>query len=642
MFAFPPMLTVDKVSYEIAGRWLFQDATLQVSPGDRIGLIGRNGTGKTTLLRMISGMVSPTSGAVTTAKDTKIGFLQQELLSIDSDKSVFEVGMEAFEYGLALEREINDILARMEAGETSLAAELSRKQEEFEAMDGYNFASRCRQVLAGLGFSEQIQNNPYQNLSGGWRMRVQLAKLLLQEPDVLLLDEPTNHLDLPSIEWLEGYLQGYRGAMVVVSHDRYFLDRLITRIVELSRERFHFYNCNYSRYLIEKDEREEQHKREYENQQKMISETERFINRFRAKATKAKQVQSKVKMLEKLERIAAPESDAPVVNFKFATAVDPGKVVLDLDIQSKSYGDLEVLSESRVYINRGDKIALIGANGIGKSTMLRIVAGMEPFSGERKMGHNVETSFYAQHQLEALDMKNDVMQEMHKYSIQFTENYVRNILGTFLFSGDDVYKKISVLSGGEKSRVALAKTLMEQANFLLLDEPTNHLDIQSVQILIKAMQGYEGTFVVVSHDRHFLSEVANKIWYIEDKQLKEYPGTYAEFEASRGKKVEAKKVEKSASVKKKGNAAGSDYREEKKRKNRIKKLEKDVSASEVKIEELEALKKEIVMQMADPEVAREYEKLEELQSKLDQLQTEIDATVEQWEKDSEELESISD
>jgi len=635
------MLTLDNGSYEIGGRFLFRDSTLQVSPGDRIGLIGRNGSGKTTLLMMLAGEIQPTSGSVSIARDTKIGYLRQELQGREETSTVFEVAMQAFENGLRLEAEIDALLRKLESGEEAVANELSRKQAEYEAMDAYNFEFRCRQILAGLGIGENEQNSPYRNLSGGWRMRVQLAKLLLREPDVLLLDEPTNHLDLPSITWLENYLQVFRGAMIVVSHDRYFLDRLVTRTVEISRARFHFYRGNYSRYLIEKAEREAQHKREFENQQKMVHDTERFINRFRAKATKAKQVQSKIKLLDKIDRILAPEDEGPVVNFRFSVAVNPGKILLDLNIHEKSYGGQKVLGESHLYVNRGDKIALIGANGIGKSTVLRISSGMEPFSGTITTGHNAVVSFYAQHQLDALDVKNEILRELHPFVVKNSETYVRNLLGGFLFSGDDVFKKISVLSGGEKSRVALAKTLLQEANLLLLDEPTNHLDIQSVQILIRALREYPGTLIVVSHDRYFLAEVANKIWYIENKHVKEYPGTYGEFEVSRGNSFHSAPAKQSAKPVA-GKKGGNDYKEDKKRKNRIRKLEITIQETETVIGGLESKKERLISEMSDPQVAREFDKLEMLQKQLDDLENQINKLTGEWEANSTELEKLNE
>ena len=360
-------------------------------------------------------------------------------------------------------------------------------------------------------------------------MRVLLAKMILQQPDLLLLDEPTNHLDLPSIEWLEKYLLHYQGSVVIVSHDKYFLNRMVTKIVELYQKELHVYNGNYDFYEKEKTERIALQQRAYENQQEYIRQQERFIDRFRAKATKAAQAQSALKRLEKLERIEDVEVERPNIKINFRVDKTPGKVLVELKDVSKSFGDNIIVERSSVEIDRGDKIALIGANGKGKSTLLRMIAGTEPFKGERKWGHNVEEAFYAQHQLEALNINNTVLDEMKECGSQKTELELRTLLGCFLFSGDDVEKKIKVLSGGEKARVALAKTIISKANFLLLDEPTNHLDMHSSDLLVEALDRYEGSYILVSHDRFFISKIANKIWEIVDHQIKEFDGGYDEY-----------------------------------------------------------------------------------------------------------------
>ena len=360
-------------------------------------------------------------------------------------------------------------------------------------------------------------------------MRVILAKLLLESPSLLMLDEPTNHLDLPSIQWIENYLRNYEGAVIVVSHDRQFINNCVNQIVEVSGRKLTVYSGNYDKYLEEKTLRNELQKNAFENQQAQIRQTERFVERFRAKATKARQVQSRVKALERMDRVDDVIEENAAVNFKFNFGKQSGRHVSILDNVSKSYPGIEILKNTSATIERGDKIALIGANGKGKSTLLRVIDGDEKIEGESKMGFNVVPSFFAQHQLEALDIENEILEELKQFGSGKTEQELRSVLGCFLFSDDDVFKKIKVLSGGEKSRVALAKTLISEANFLLLDEPTNHLDIQSVNILIQALQQYQGTFALVSHDRYFVKEVANKIWWIEDQQIKEYPGTYEEF-----------------------------------------------------------------------------------------------------------------
>ena len=452
--------------------------------------------------------------------------------------------MQAFEKAHELEKVMEDLLKQLESkpDDADLLDKYSHALHDFEVAGGYEMEHRSAEVLEGLGFSTADLQRPYNTFSGGWRMRVLLAKMMLQAPDLLLLDEPTNHLDLPSIEWLERYLVGYPGSVVIVSHDRYFLDRMVTKIVEVWQRDLHQYSGNYTFFQKEKAERMELQQRAFENQQDYIRQQERFIERFKAKASKAAQAQSAMKKLDKIDKIEAPDSSMPTMNINFDVAVTPGKTITTLKNVSKSFGDLKILNHANAEIIRGDKIALIGANGRGKSTLLRIIAGTEPIQGERKEGHNVEESFYAQHQLESLNVEVDLLEEMKMCGSGKTEMELRQLLGCFLFSGDDVFKKIKVLSGGEKARVALAKVIAAKGNFLMLDEPTNHLDMQSVEMLIEALNKYEGTIILVSHDRYFISRTANKIWSIEDGQIKEFVGTYDEyvvFEEERKKKLEA-------------------------------------------------------------------------------------------------------
>ena len=644
------MITLENIGFEYGGRWLFRDTTLQIKPGDRIGLVGRNGTGKTTLLKLLTGQISPVEGKLSMTKGLKIGYLEQEMQSAYHGLSVFNVTKQAFAEQMQLHDEIEVLLADPALNhDERLIHELAEKQHQLEALDGYNIESKISSVLAGLGFDEAAQARDFDKFSGGWRMRVMLAQLLLQEPDLLLLDEPTNHLDLPSIQWLEEYLKDFKGAFVIVSHDREFLDRLITSVVEVSLSRFFIYKGNYSFFLTEKVVLKEQHAREFENQQKSIKDTERFIDRFRAKASKAKQVQSKVKLLDKIDRIEAPENEGGPINFKFKPETTPGKTILDLKVQRKAYDDRVIIRDSALQIMRGDKIALIGANGIGKSTILRVIADIEPFQGEVTLGHNVKPSFFAQHQLEALNPVNDILSEMSKFVYQKGEAYVRGILGGFLFTGDDVFKKIKVLSGGEKSRVALAKTLLSEANFLMLDEPTNHLDIQSIQILSGALQQYEGTYVVVSHDRYFLREIANKIWYIEDGLIREFPGTFDEFTYHQALQKEKAKQERQAAaapqVKQQAKvaepaAAKPDYQAEKERRKRETKVKTEVERIESQIMALEEKREQLVAKMIDPSMAVKFDDLAAIQKEVDQIDRELAPANKNWEKLLEELERI--
>jgi len=532
------MISINDLTFLIGSRALYDEANWHIKPGDRVGLIGANGTGKSTLLKIIVGEYAPSSGSISMAKDLKIGYLNQDLLSYESHHTILHVAMEAFKRQNQLHDEIEELLKKIETdySEETLN-KLSDKQQEFEALDGYNIEYRANEILAGLGFSTEDQHRPLNTFSGGWRMRVMLAKILLQTPDILLLDEPTNHMDLPSIKWLETYLAGFEGAIVIVSHDRYFLDKIVRKTVESRKGKLTTYAGNYSFYLEEKALRGEIQKGEFKNQQAKIKQEERLIERFKAKASKAKMAQSRMKALDKMERVEDVDDDNPTVNFSFKFSKPSGRHVVRIENASKSYPNVDILDHAEGVIEKGDKIALIGANGKGKSTLLRIIAGTEGFEGKSETGHNVTTTFFAQHQLESLHLDNTILEELQAFAPKHTDTELRGILGCFLFTGDDVFKKIKVLSGGEKSRVALAKSLTTDSNFLILDEPTNHLDIQSVNILIQALQQYEGTFISVSHDRYFLDHVANKIWFIEEEKIKEYPGTYAEYEEWNSKRV---------------------------------------------------------------------------------------------------------
>ena len=538
------LISLQNISFSFGARPILEDASWQIGTGERIGLVGSNGAGKSTLLRLITGAYTLDKGTFNKPKDVTIGFFNQDLLSFSTDNSILSVGMQAFEKAHELEKVMEDLLKQLESkpDDADLLDKYSHALHDFEVAGGYEMEHRSAEVLEGLGFSTADLQRPYNTFSGGWRMRVLLAKMMLQAPDLLLLDEPTNHLDLPSIEWLERYLVGYPGSVVIVSHDRYFLDRMVTKIVEVWQRDLHQYSGNYTFFQKEKAERMELQQRAFENQQDYIRQQERFIERFKAKASKAAQAQSAMKKLDKIDKIEAPDSSMPTMNINFDVAVTPGKTITTLKNVSKSFGDLKILNHANAEIIRGDKIALIGANGRGKSTLLRIIAGTEPIQGERKEGHNVEESFYAQHQLESLNVEVDLLEEMKMCGSGKTEMELRQLLGCFLFSGDDVFKKIKVLSGGEKARVALAKVIAAKGNFLMLDEPTNHLDMQSVEMLIEALNKYEGTIILVSHDRYFISRTANKIWSIDAGQIKEFVGTYDEwvvFEEERKKKLEA-------------------------------------------------------------------------------------------------------
>ena len=627
IYLYSGMISIDNISFYLGERTLYENASLFIKPKDKIGLIGLNGTGKSTLLKILNGEVDLASGNISKAKSTSIGFLNQDLLSYQSDESILEVAMQAFHQAIDLQHQIETVLKEMEVNYTDkLLERLSSLQEKFEMIDGYMIKSQAEELLEGIGFKTVDLNRPLREFSGGWRMRVMLAKLLLEKPSLLMLDEPTNHLDLPSIQWIEDYLQNYEGAFIIVSHDQTFLNNTVNKIVEIYSRKLTLYTGNYDYYLEEKGLRNEVQQNAFENQQQKIKEAEKFIERFKAKATKAKQAQSKLKQLEKLDRIDAVVDENMHVNFKFDFKTQSGRHVKRLGDISKSYGDVDILKKTTLSLQRGDKVALIGANGKGKSTVLRIMAGIEDHEGKVTTGHNVLMSFYAQHQLEALNMNNDLVEELKQEGSGKNEQELRAILGCFLFSGDEVFKKIKVLSGGERSRVALAKSLISESNLLLLDEPTNHLDMLSVGILVNALQQYLGTFLVVSHDRHFINKIANKIWWIEDYQLKEYPGTYDEYRwwmskrvfstestSKNGKKLETKSKEKPIKSKDKTN------------------LNRKLVDIEGQIKERETLMKSLEIKMTQPDIFQDRDKLSQINDRFQKIKIEKELLTKEWE-----------
>ena len=633
------LLGLQNVTFEFGARVIVKDATWHIQPNERIGLIGYNGTGKSTLLKVFTNQYLPSAGTVEKGKETTVGFLHQDLLSFDTEESIMEVALSAFEKVRALEKEIEQIGIELEkSSDESLAHLYADKLHELEILGGYDIQHKTEEILQGLGFMNADLQRPYKTFSGGWRMRVLLAKMILMNPDVLLLDEPTNHLDLPSIEWLEKYLQHYRGSVVIVSHDRYFLDRMVTKIVELYQQELHFYSGNYSYYLEEKIQRIELQKRAYENQQDYIKQQEKFVERFKAKASKAAAAQSIVKRLNKIDRIENTELERPNMRINFTVGVTPGRILCTIKNATKEFGKVKIVEDTGAEINRGDKIGLIGANGKGKSTLLRMVAGVEPFEGERIEGHNVKDAFYAQHQLEALNINHTVLEEMNYSGSGKTELELRSLLGCFLFSGDDVEKKIKVLSGGEKARVALAKTIVSKANFLLLDEPTNHLDMHSVDLLIEALNKYEGSYILVSHDRYFVNKTANKIWEIEDYKIKEFVGTYDEWERW---KAEKKAAENSSSKKKEvvvekkvhvqNEKKSFHASQNKEHEKELSKVKKQFQQLEEKISRLNVTKAKLEADLATPEVYLDKEKFIDAENRYKQNTSELQKVNKEYE-----------
>jgi ATP-binding cassette subfamily F protein 3 len=667
------LIALQDITFEFGARAIVENASWHIVPGDRVGLIGMNGTGKSTILRVINGEYTVSKGSVNKIKNLSLGFFNQDLLSFESDESILNVGMTAFAEALRLEKELERITKELETNEDeALLMEYADRLHEFEVLDGYNMRHKTAQVLEGLGFSTADLERPYSQFSGGWRMRVLLAKLILQQPDVLMLDEPTNHLDLPSIEWLEKYLQSYNGAVIIVSHDRYFLDRMVNKIVELYQQQLHHYAGNYEDYEQEKELRREMQQSAYENQQDYIRQQERFIERFKAKASKAAQAQSIAKRLDKLERVEQVDNGPSKIRISFTPDKIPGKIITTLNNVTKRFGNLTILENASAEINRGDKIALIGANGKGKSTLLRVIAGTEPMEGERIGGHNVVPSFYAQHQLESLDLNSEILDELKNFGSGRSEVELRSLLGCFLFTGDDVYKRIKILSGGEKARVALAKTIISQANFLLLDEPTNHLDMNSVQMLIDALSQYDGTYVLVSHDRYFVSQTANKIWEIVDGQIKEFKGTYLEWEeykkrqaenakqlatadkGSNDSKKKEVKTERSANNNNNGNSNNNSSNNNKNNNNTSNTQQKNAPIDKDKQKEIQKHKRQfqqleeqlarlnekktaLETSMNDPEIYSDKKRFQQLESEYAQLSKELKQVNEEYEKAFEKL-----
>jgi ATP-binding cassette subfamily F protein 3 len=590
------LLSLNNITFEFGARKILDEASWHIFPNERIGLIGPNGAGKSTLLKILIGEYTVSAGTVNRIKNLSIGYFHQDLQSLETEENILNVAKGAYAKALELEAQIRQLEVELhESEDEKKLHKLADLHHDFEIAGGYEMDHKAAEILEGLGFNTLDLQRPFKEFSGGWRMRVLLGKMILQHPDILLLDEPTNHLDLPSIEWIERYLNGYPGTIIIVSHDRYFLDRMITKVVEVAQQTLNHYSGNYSFYEQEKEVRAEFQQREYDNQQDFIRQQERFIERFRAKASKATQAQSLVKKLDRLERIEAPISETAKILFRFSLERQPGKILSTLHQVSKSYGDLHILKNASAEVNRGDKIALIGANGKGKSTLLRLIAQTEGCEGEVIGGHNADISFYAQHQIEALHMDHDILEELKLCGSGKTEQELRELMGCFLFRGDDVFKKIKILSGGEKARVALAKCIISKANFLLLDEPTNHLDMSSVKMLVQAINQFEGTVVLVSHDRYFIQETARQIWQIEDGEIKIFNGTYNEWERFKNEKTPVAQPEAAPKVvevqpeapKQNTSAFKEKQKEEKKLRSRFTKLEEEIQQLEKNKAELE-------------------------------------------------------
>jgi ATP-binding cassette subfamily F protein 3 len=612
------LLSLDHISVQFGGRLLFKDLSCVVSPHDRIGLVGANGTGKTTLLRIICGRMPPDSGTLSKAKYVTVGYLPQEGVAA-AGKSLFDEAASAFEDLLEVQRELEEAQANLASlnpespdyGETlEIFGELQHKLED---LDAFRMRSQVERVLMGLGFAVDDFERRTEEFSGGWQMRIELAKLLLRQPSLLLLDEPTNHLDLESLQWLEEYLRNYHGAVILVSHDRAFLDNLCSKTFALSLGRMDSYAGNYSFFEREREQRRELRLSAYKNQQEQIKHTQQFIERFRYKATKASQVQSRIKQLEKMELIEIePKEEA--IRFEFPPAQPSGRIVIELKGVSKSYGEKRIFEGLDYKIERGDRLAVVGVNGAGKSTLSRMLAGIEPFDGgDRVIGRNVTLSYFGQHQAEELDLSKDVLGIVDEVAQGEIRKRLRTILGAFLFHGDDVFKRVEVLSGGEKSRLALAKMLLQPANFLIMDEPTNHLDMRSKMVLQDALSGYEGTFLIVSHDRAFLDPIVNKVLEVQRGAVKTYLGNVSDYIVKKREEREAPGPPTGTVAKTTDSSRSSTERERKRLEaekrqelyRKLKPLNEKVQVLERQIELLETRKKEIEELMGNPSLYKD-------------------------------------
>ena len=636
------MLNIHKLSVSFQGDYLFENISFRLRGGDRVGLIGKNGAGKSTLLKLLSGELEYTEGQIAQEKkDLKIGFLKQDIDFVVG-RTILEEAYQAFVEIKALELQLEDINTQLaertdyeSQGYHDLMVGLNEVQEQYEILGGYNYQGETEKILIGLGFKREDFNKLTDTFSGGWRMRIELAKLLLQTNDILLLDEPTNHLDIESIIWLEQFLNNYSGAVVIVSHDKMFLDNVTNRTIEIVLGKIYDYPKAYTKYLVLREEQKTLQLASQKNQQKQIEQTEKLIEKFRAKASKATMAQSLIKKLDKIERIEVDEDDNSVMTLKFPVSTTPGKVVVEATQISKEYGDLKVLQNIDLMVDRGSKIAFVGQNGQGKSTLAKIIVGDLEAKGDVKLGHNVQIGYFAQNQAEYLDGSKTVLDTMIDAANETNRSKVRDILGSFLFRGDAAEKYVKVLSGGERNRLALAKLLLQPLNVLIMDEPTNHLDIKSKNVLKTALQQFEGTLILVSHDRDFLQGLTSTVYEFKDQKLKQYLGDI-DFYLEQRQVENLREVEKRTQIKtpQKTAAPKQSYEDQK----QLKSLNNRLSKAEASIANLERDIKKIDVEMElnyDQTVAKP-DFFESYQAKKDQL----DQLMSDWEKITEAIETL--
>lgn len=642
------MITLNKISLNFGGFSLFSEISFLINPKDKIGLVGRNGAGKSTLMKLIMGIENPTEGGISKSSDLSLGYLPQQL-KLSNERTLWDETCMAFTEILQLNEAIENLTAQLSDASANYTdteymqlsqrlADLTAKQQILEQ---YSMEQKAEQVLFGLGFQRKDFDQSTATFSGGWRMRIELAKLLLRQPDVLLLDEPTNHLDINSIQWLENFLKNYSGAILLISHDRAFLDNITHRTIEIVLGKIYDYSVPYSKFLELRAERREQQQRAFENQQKMIKDTEEFIERFRYKATKSVQVQSRIKQLEKLDRIEIDDVDTRGLNIRFTPPTRSGKVVVNIESLNKSYEEKEVLQGVDLLLERGEKIALVGKNGEGKSTLIKCMVNEVHFTGDCSLGHNVSVGYFAQNQAQLLNENITVFETIDRIADGANQTKVREILGAFLFSADDVDKKVQVLSGGERSRLAMIQLLMKPYNFLILDEPTNHLDIHSKELLKNALKQYEGTVLLVSHDRDFLNGLAEKVYEVADKKVKEYIGGIYDYlnkkQLDSLQALNLNSKENSSTNRKENSENKLAYKQRKEISRQLRKYEKEAESYENDIEKSENLLAEIEQKLATPSTTDD---MHELSIQYEKLQKQLHFQMQHWEESLKKVEEL--
>lgn len=641
------MLSVNNLSLRYGEKILFSNLSFRISDKERMSIVGSNGTGKSSLLKVIASMQKADDGVIALSRHSTLGYLPQEDI-VFKGRTLFDEVHSAAEDINNIKNEIDEINEELSLNTdhnseeyTELLNRLGELTEKFNILDGYRIEAKIEKILKGLGFAEGDFTRLTDEFSGGWQMRIAIAKLLLKNPSILMLDEPTNHLDIDSLLWFENYIKDYQGGIILISHDRNFLDNIATRTLELSMGKATEYSGNYSYYIQEKRKRMELLINQHKNQQKYLKQQSRFIERFRYKNTKAKAVQSRIKMLERMELVSLEDEEAGI-DFFFPPATHSGKIVFEMNRLSKSYDSINyVLEDIDMIITRGEKLAFVGANGAGKSTLSRIIAGIEPYnSGSIKYGHLVDVKYYSQNQADELDPTKTVLEIMESAASGEVRKNLRSILGGFLFRGDDVFKSVKVLSGGEKSRLALAKMLIEPSNFLILDEPTNHLDMKSKDVLMQALQDYDGTVVIVSHDREFLDGIVDKVIEVRDKKIKEFIGTCSDY-IEESEKNKSESISKHTTRRQKPRREIT-YNEKKDIKKKLSPIRQKISSVEQKLEKYELRKIELEKLLTDPDIYKQPEEIKKNNSELQKISSEIESLLEIWEAESFKLNELEE